>query len=123
MRQNLKRVLRDIDDAVEQALDDAADDLLDRATALSPQLTGAHIHTGTVHNTGGHQRVVTFAMPYSVFLHEGTYKLGPISSKKPSTPDGDVGKKFLSRPFDAHKSRYIADIGRAIGDEINRSLR
>jgi hypothetical protein len=121
--ENFERVWRDIDAAVEQELDDVADDLLNRAIALSPQLDGDHMESGKVESPSTRVRAITFNMPYSVFLHEGIYNLGPISAAKPSTSDGAVGTGYLLRPFDLHKKEYTARIGRAIGDEIIRSSR
>jgi hypothetical protein len=106
-----------------QQLDDNADDLLVRSDALSPQLTGDHIETGTVTKLGKFVRVVSYDMDYSVWIHEARYKLGPISSRKPGTSDGRVGRKFLQRPFDLHKERYQHLIGKAAGKAVRESLR
>lgn len=112
-----------INDALVEMIDDNAHDMLGRAQDLSPQLTGDHINSGTVSAPSKFVRVVTFSQPYSVRLHEGRYRLGPISSSKPSTEDGPVGRKYMQRPFDKHNKRWIREQGEAITGAIRRAVR
>jgi hypothetical protein len=125
-KQTVKRakiVIRNVEEAVEQQLDDNAQDLLNRSDAISPQLTGAHIHTGKVTPLGRFFRVVSYDEDYSVKIHEDRYNLGPISSRKPPTEDGPVGRRFLARAFDRNAQRYIDEIGKAAAKAVRQSVR
>ena len=119
----LKIIRRNVGDAVSQELFDAAVDLRNRADAISPQLTGKHISTGTVTQVTKFFYIVSYNRPYSLWLHEGRYRLGPISKNKPSTEDGPVGRGYLRRPFERHQSEYIERVGEAAMKAVRQSLR
>ncbi len=124
LEKRLRLIVRAVEDAAVQVIDDSADDLLNRAIALSPQLTGAHIASGAVHAPSRFVRIVGFDKKYSKRLHESTsYKLGPISSVKPGTQDGPVGPGFLRRPFENNKQRYIASVAKQVDASIRMVLR
>lgn len=123
MKKRLDIILRNVNEAVIQTIDDSADDLLERSQDLSPQLTGAHIHSGKVVEISQFARAVAYDEAYSLWLHEGDYELGPVSRLKPPTQDGAVGKEFLLRPFENNKQRYIADAGKAVAEAVRRSVR
>ena len=116
-------IKRNVEEAVEQQLDDNADDLLNRSNGLSPQLTGAHINSGKVHRPSAFVRIVAYDKPYAVFLHESRYRLGPVSRLKPGTPDGRVGRRYLSRPYEKRKKIYTDLIGKAVVKAVNQSVR
>jgi len=112
-----------VSEAIEQAMDDAANDLLDRSVALAPQLSGDLVNDALVRKFDTRNRfarAVEFGPPgspstaYAKVRHEDFYNLGPISSIKPGSDDGAVGRKFLERPFNLHARRYIDDVGRAV---------
>lgn len=123
LESRLRLIVRNVGEAIAQTIDDDAHDLLGRAQDLSPQLSGDHINSGKVFVTGSVTRSVGFNEPYSVFLHEGRYNLGPVSSRKPPTEDGGVGREYLLRPFENQKARYIKNVGRAVNDAVRRSVR
>ncbi len=116
-------MVRDVEHAVAQTMEDNADDLLVRALKLSPQLSGEHINTGKVHKRGQFLFIVGFDKPYSVWLHFAKYKLGPISKLKPKTSDGRVGRGYLKKPMTKNRKRYIKAVGLAIDDSIRRGVR
>lgn len=125
IRRRMRKIVRNVRAEVIVALDEAAEDLLSRADQLAPQLSGEMIGSGDI---AGYQsrhlisRTIFYASPYAVRRHEDFYNLGPISSLKRS-PDGEVGRKYLSRPFEAHNARYQREIGDAIGRAIRQSVR
>ncbi len=115
-------------------MDKNAEDLLSRAVALSPQLTSELLGSGAIDSDdprgsagGVFVRTVHFGSgesePYALKMHEGTYNLGPVSRSKPPTGDGPIGRKFLQRPYDRHKQRYIKEIARITELSIQRSIR
>jgi hypothetical protein len=125
---NLRRIRQEVKEAISQAMDDVANDLLDRSIALAPQLSGDLVNDARVVSldTGNtFSRAVEYGPPgspstaYAKVRHEDVYNLGPISSIKPGSEDGPVGRKFLERPFNRHAKRYIEEVGR----EVERALR
>lgn len=125
IRRRLKTIRRNVRREVAFALDDASDDLLSRARQLSPQLTGFLIGSGIIAKRRAREvigRTIFFDAPYAVVRHEDVYNLGPISSQK-SSPDGPIGRKYLSRPFEKHNPRYQREIRDAIERGIRLSLR
>lgn len=120
----MRLITRNVKAEVVVALDDAADDLLSRARQLAPQLTGELIGSGDVRKRRATEvisREVFFRAPYAVVRHEDHYNLGPISSLK-SSPDGPVGRKYLSRPLEIHRRRYVGEIGAAVRRGLRASL-
>ncbi len=117
------RLVRDIEDAIAQAMTDNAEDLLVRSDKLSPQLSGDHVNSGKVYKRGQFLRIVGYDKPYSVWLHFARYKLGPISKLKPATSDGKVGRNYLKKPLSKNRKRYIKHVGQAIDDAVQRSAR
>ncbi|MCP4868278.1 MAG: hypothetical protein GY898_06120 [Proteobacteria bacterium] len=106
-------------------LDENADDLLSRARQLAPQLSGELIESGTIRKRGSRKlvsRTIVFTACHAVRRHEDFYQLGPISSTK-SSPDGPIGRKFLERPFEAHKDDYYKSQGAAVARALRQSLR
>ena len=55
-------------------------------------------------------------------MHEDTYNLGPISSLKTSS-DGPIGRKYLSRPFQAQAQAYIDNVAEGIRLALRQSVR
>lgn len=135
IQDRLKKIQKNLRTAVSQQMDKNAEDLLSRSGALVPQLTGelrsdAKITKKDPGKAGGvFSRTISYgntkpASDYTLFIHEDTnYRLGPVSRAKPGTADGPVGRKFLSRPFDAHRREYLKEIGRITELSIQRSVR
>jgi hypothetical protein len=112
-------------------MDDVANDLLDRSLALAPQLSGDLVNDALVRKLDTRTRfarAVEYGPPgsgstaYAKVRHEDFYNLGPISSLKPGTSDGAVGRKYLELPFNRHAQRYIEEVGRAVERSLRRSL-
>jgi len=121
----MRLIVRNVRAEAIVALDAAAEDLLSRAQQLAPQLSGEMIGSGDIKRRGRKDlvsRTIYFTSPYAVRRHEDFYNLGPISSMKTS-PDGPVGRKYLSRPFEAHRDRYHREIGHAMRRALRQSLR
>ena len=125
IRRRLRLIRRNVKAEVARELDDVADDLLTRARGLAPQLEGDLIGSGIIKKRRAREavsRTIFFDSPYAVVRHEDFYNLGPVSSVKAS-PDGPIGRKYLSRPFEANHPRYVKEIGRAVDRAIRQSLR
>lgn len=98
-------------------------DLLQRSADLAPILSGDLIRSGDVKSEdrgGVFKRLVTYGTDHAIFTHEGEYNLGPISSQKPPSSDGPIGRKYLVRPFDIHRRRYAEFIKEIPLHEIRR---
>lgn len=125
IQRRMRIIVRNVRKAVAVALDDAADDLLARAQQLAPQLEGDLIESGIIKKRGSLdvlRRWVVFTACHAVRRHEDFYSLGPISALK-SSPDGPIGRKYLSRPFWLHKDRYHKEIERAMSGALRQSVR
>ena len=67
---------------------------------------------------------VFYKEEYALFLHEGMepagqrYRRGPVTRTKPG-----AGGKFLQRPFDAQKQKYIRDFRDRVREAIRIALR
>lgn len=125
IRRRLRLIRRNVKAEVAAQLDDSADDLLTRARGLAPQLEGDLIASGIIKKRRFREavsRTIFFDSPYAVVRHEDFYNLGPVSSVKAS-PDGPVGRKYLSRPYEANHPRYVKEIGAAVNRAIRQSLR
>lgn len=66
------RIKRETDLAVDRALDDAAEFLLEDANRTIPHLTGFMAGTGATSDLGEHRRAVFYDTPYAVRQHEDT---------------------------------------------------
>lgn len=136
IQKRLKNIQRNLGHAVEKAMDLNAEDLLSRSQALCPQKTSELLGDAKITKKdpsgkrgGVFDRIISYgntepSSKYALFIHEDTdYELGPISRAKPPTADGPVGRKFLSRPYDIHRRRYLKEIGRITELSIQRSIR
>lgn len=116
IKERLRRIARNVRAEITIELDQVADDLLERANGLAPQLSGDLILSGAIARRGSRDvvsRTVFYDQPYAVVRHEDFYNLGPISSLKRS-PDGPIGRKYLERPFVAQRDNYQERLGRAV---------
>lgn len=112
---------------VTRGLDLSAADLLERSANLAPILTGDLIRSGRIirqrRGRGRIVRIISYGTDHAVFTHEGFYRLGPVSSRKPATSDGPVGRKYLERPFRIHSKRYVELIRSEAEKAINQGRR
>ncbi len=126
IRKRLRIAARNAQAAMDQSIQDSAEDLLSRARVMAPQLSGDLILSGDIRKTrgagGATGRIVFFDEPYAVIRHEDVYNLGPISRTK-SSPDGPIGRKYLERPFRNHQARYVKDARDAVLASLRRTFR
>ncbi len=108
--------------AGDRALEAVAQDLQSRAIALAPILTSKLIRSADIKRSPG-RREVSFGTRYIGFIHNGYYNLGPLSRQKPATDDGPVGRQFLARPFNRHRKRYQALIGKSVTAQLRGRTR
>src|SRR5262245_19496613 len=82
------------------------DFLLERIRLNTPIRTGALRRSigYLVPRVGSVQSRVTIQsrLPYSLRLHEEIFTLGPISAQQPTTEEGGVGNKYITRPARYH---------------------
>lgn len=126
LRRNIKLVRRAVEKGANDELDRIAIDLRDRARALAPQLEGDLVESIQIAARKSKRvsaRVVFSKSPYAVRRHESFYNLGPISSRKPSTKDGAVGRKYLERPYVRSRKANIERVRRRVARELTRALR
>lgn len=125
IRRRMRLITRNVREEVAVGLDAAAEDLRRRAQGLAPQLEGDLIGSAKIRQKGRKDvvsRTIYFDSPYAVVRHEDFYNLGPVSSVKKS-PDGAIGRKYLSRPFEANQRRYTREIGESIDRALRQSVR
>jgi len=87
------------------------DFLLERIRLNTP------IRTGALRRSIGYQAprvggarariVIQSRLPYALRLHEEVFTLGPISAQQPTTEEGGVGNKYISRPARYHVNRTM----------------
>ncbi len=125
VKKRMKVVGRNVHREIAKRLDQNAEDLLTRARGLAPQLTSELILSGDIIRRGTKttaKRIIFFDSEYAVVRHEDVYNLGPISSLKRS-PDGRIGRKFLSRPHRAQFNAYKENIAKGIRLALSQSTR
>lgn len=58
---------------------------------------------------------------YVVKMHEGVYNLGPVSAVQPGTPEGGVGRRYVSRVMDFHNVDIEKELKEGM-DEVLKNL-
>jgi hypothetical protein len=114
---------RGVTEAIEDEMNDVAEELLSDSRDLSPQLTGALIASSGVDSLdrrrdGEFIRSIFYDTPYAVAQHEGSFNPGPITRQKPG-----AGRKYLQRAYDAKKRKIIERIGRRTEQAMRFVLR
>jgi len=125
IKRRMRLIVRNVRDEISEALDEAAEDLRGRSQGLAPQLEGDLIGSAEIKShrkKNLESRKIFYDSPYAVVRHEDFYNLGPVSSVKKS-PDGPIGRKYLSRPFDRNKARYKDELANAMRRGIRQSMR
>ena len=132
----LSRMEREAKDALKQAMDDVADDLVRVSSEIAPHDKGIleKSHAKEVKVVGVKvDLTVSYTViernsrgnfNYALYMHEGIYDLGEGSRRKPGTSGMsgrhyDVGNKFLTRPLEGEGEAYRTHID----DEIKRAIR
>ncbi len=104
----------------------AGEDLKKRAAAIAPVDTGELQRSARTDHLGNLREIVSVvsfgagskAGGYAFTVHENRANLGRGAGSNGGTEDGKVGPKYLERPFNRHKDRYVQEIGEAVLDEI-----
>lgn len=96
--------------------------LRDRAEVNAPILKGdlrATIEAAPVKESKGaiESGVSIGNTAYAAKMHEGFYNLGPRSSIQPGTPEGGVGRRYVSRVMDFHGKDIEKELKKGM-DEI-----
>lgn len=81
------------------------------ATVQAPAKVAGSIVIGAVHVPNSDPASV-----YALWIHEGSYNLGPVSALQPPTEEGGVGNKFMSRVAFYHIGTYVQMIQRRISN-------
>lgn len=125
------KVLRAIDaaveDAVEAKLEEQGDELIQLVSDRAPQLSGALINSAFNRPAGRFARKVGFGdlgapagpdgVPpsrYAILQHERVYTPGPITRAKLGTAAPGAGRKYLQRPYDANRARFLKEMAEAV---------
>lgn len=114
-KRQLNRETRDV-------LENQAQELFGRSVALVPELERHLLLSGKVTERtffGRTTFIVSYDTPYALIRHEDFYNLGPISSRKAPTQDGEPGRKYLERPYQA----MIPQIKRELAKVFRRAAR
>ena len=122
--EDVKRALdRWGEDAVREAargVDESGEDLLQKAQALAPKLTG------DLEGSGTKDRVkidplskeisvqVGFNKEYAARRHEEDYTPGQITRGKPAVDGMAPGRKYLERPLKYYTPKYMQAIAEAV---------
>ena len=119
IKRRLGLIQRNVRDALNGAMDDAAEEVLSLSNDLAPQDSGdmidpenAGVDKETTRDT--FRRSVFYLLAYAVWQHEEFFNPGLTTAAKPR-----AGRKFLQRAFNERGSILITKIGR----EIERTLR
>lgn len=67
--------------------------------------------------------IQTDGVDYATKMHEGFYNLGPVSGIQPLTPEGGVGRKFISRVVSTHGIKDFLTTLKEWSDECLNELR
>lgn len=143
VRSRLRKIARNVNDAVQQEMDDIADDLLTASRDKAPQLTGEMIRTSktdskNARSQGRFSRRVKYTEEYAPIQHEGIYwsggssrsgaksgelfRPGPVTAAKLGNRRG-VGRHFLSKPFKKMEPKIPRQISKAVARAIRQSVR
>lgn len=118
----LRQIERAVQAAMEQKLDEQADDALEQSHALAPQLTAEMIDTSGVRKIrvgrDRFRRIIFYTVPYAPIQHEGFFNPGPVTRSKPG-----AGRKFLLRAMAQNRARYVREMGRTIERAVRRVVR
>jgi len=133
LKRRLRSIERNVDATISREMDEIAEDLLDRSQNLANQLGGDLVNSAEItarNSSDKFTRVVSYDEDYAVVQHEGIdprtgrpLQPGPITRSKGGTTDGPAGPKFLQRPFNNNRRRWIEQIAKKTLDAIRRSAR
>lgn len=112
---------------VEDVVKEEADFLVERARENAPIRTGnlrKNINYSDIDISKGR---FTFEIgiedaslePVAMRFHEEPFQLGPISQQQPSTPEGGVGPKFISRAVEYNNQRTTTNINEKVTDILS----
>lgn len=127
VRSRMRKIVRNVNAAVQQEMDDIADELLTASRDKAPQLTGEMIRSSktdsrNARSEGRFTRRVRYTTVYAPIQHEKTFRPGPVTAAKLGNRVG-VGKGFLSKPFKRAEPKIPRRISRAVNRAIRQSVR
>ena len=129
VRSRLRKIVRNVNDAVQQEMDDIADELLTTSRDKAPQLHGdmtdpQHSKTDSknARRQGRFTRRVKYTTVYAPIQHEKTFRPGPVTAAKLGSRVG-IGKGFLSKPFKKMEPKIPRRISKAVARAIRQSVR
>lgn len=98
-------------DALEEAIDESAEDLIGKAMSLAPKLTGdlegSGTNDGTTRTANEISATVGFrGLDYAARRHEEVYTPGMMTRGKPAVDGMIPGRKYLERPLVKYVNRY-----------------
>jgi hypothetical protein len=110
-----------------RAMNAVSKDLLRRAQAITPELTGALVTSGRIDKRITDKLavfVVSFgaegpSQDYAFRVHETHQPPGGFITAQKSGEEGRAGRKFLFRPLQNNRDRYLQDIA----DGVQRAIR
>jgi hypothetical protein len=121
--------------ALKVAMEDVTDDLVRVSSEIAPHDKGIlEMSHGKEIKYDGFSAVSTvsysvreanrtYSFNYALWIHEGTYNLGPGSLAKPGTEGMsgkhyDVGPKYLTRPLEGEGETYKDHIKKIVGKAV-----
>lgn len=123
-------------DASKVAMQDNVDELVRISSEITPIDGGILLKShseGVVERNGAYEGFVEYAVKeaqtngkhfnYALFMHEGEYRLGEESRKRPGTTGRsgkkyDVGNKYLERPLKGERDSFFKHIADMIKNAI-----
>ncbi|MEW6661964.1 MAG: HK97 gp10 family phage protein [Bacillota bacterium] len=106
--------------AIVEAMDQNGEDLLQKAQALAPKLTGDLEGSGTKSEVKVDpvNKIISvqvgFHKPYAARRHEESYRPGLITMGKPGADGMKSGRKYLERPLKRYARKYIENVAEAV---------
>lgn len=129
VRSRMRKIVRNVNAAVQQEMDDIADELLTASRDKAPQLHGTmtdpqHSRTDSknARSQGRFTRRIKYTTIYAPIQHEKTFRPGPVTAAKLGNRVG-IGKGFLSNPFKKAEPKIPRRISRAVNRAIRQSVR
>jgi hypothetical protein len=121
--------------ALKMAMEDITDDLVRVSSEIAPHDKGilekAHEKEIVINGFSAVSTVSysvreankDYSFNYALWMHEGTYNLGPGSLAKPGTEGMsgthyDVGPKYLTRPLEGEQATYKDHIKKVVGKAV-----
>lgn len=127
IRKRLRKIVRNVGDAVAEEMDDVASELLTASRDQAPQLTGEMIRTAKIKRSNARRagrfvRTVKYTEEYAPIQHEKRHHPGPVTAARLGDTYG-IAIKFLSHPFGMMKRTIPRRLARVVEKAIRQSVR